>query len=211
MENIKISFNNLDFKNQIKLPKNNIKFISNINKILNNLPALNIVKDKNLLENTIKEVKEFSKNKKSFIVFTRSRSRSRPVRSPAPHTTLSSWLSLICAHFFPPSVISDDQVNLLPRILLFLIASQASPNWLHRTLIVAFIPFRGIVMLIMYKHRTSVSHMVSTHLILPKPELDVQWVVFVFVSLLKVRRSINNIEKSLKSSRAIHIILVSIS
>ena len=69
MKNIKTSFYNFDFKNQIMLPKNNKKFILSVNKTLNNLPALNIVKDKNLLEETIKEVKKFSKNKKSFIVF----------------------------------------------------------------------------------------------------------------------------------------------
>ena len=53
------SFTNIDFNKDIKLSTN----IKNLNKeiinICNNLPALNIVKDNNLLECTIKQTENF--------------------------------------------------------------------------------------------------------------------------------------------------------
>jgi len=63
------SFTNIDFNKDINLSTN----IKNLNKeiinICNNLPALDIVKDNNLLEYTIKQTENFKKNKENYVVF----------------------------------------------------------------------------------------------------------------------------------------------
>jgi glucose-6-phosphate isomerase len=65
----KISYHNCDFIDKLNLPKNNEKIINNIQETLNNLHSLNITQDKELLDQTIYETLQFSKGKKSFIVF----------------------------------------------------------------------------------------------------------------------------------------------
>ncbi len=63
------SFNNINFSKDIHLPINNEKYIYNIeNKILN-LPALNILYNNKLLDETIDITKNFSKDKKNFLIF----------------------------------------------------------------------------------------------------------------------------------------------
>ena len=69
MKNIKNIFYNVNFSTQIQLSKNNKKLIANINNNLKNLSCLKILKNKDLIEYTIREVKKFSKNKKDFIIF----------------------------------------------------------------------------------------------------------------------------------------------
>ena len=64
-----INFINIDFEKDIYLPKN-IQILNNeINKICYDLPAINILKDKDLLEYTIEQTKKFKKNKNFFVVF----------------------------------------------------------------------------------------------------------------------------------------------
>ena len=64
-----ISFTNINFQKDICLPKNIDAINAKVKKICNNLPALNIVKDKKLLELTIDQTEKFKKNKKNFVVF----------------------------------------------------------------------------------------------------------------------------------------------
>ena len=52
------NFHNVDFAN-IVLPKNNDEIIYRIKDMLSNLPALNIVRNEKLLEQTIQEVTQF--------------------------------------------------------------------------------------------------------------------------------------------------------
>ena len=66
---IKNYFYNFDFNNDIVLPENNKIIISKIHDILDSLPALNIVKNKDLLNKTKEVVKNFSKDKKNFLIF----------------------------------------------------------------------------------------------------------------------------------------------
>jgi glucose-6-phosphate isomerase len=66
---LEISYHNCDFINESNLSKNNDKIITKIQETLDNLHALNIVKDKELLSQTIFETLKFSKGKKNFIVF----------------------------------------------------------------------------------------------------------------------------------------------
>ena len=63
------SFTNLNFDKDINLPENIHKLNHDITTICKNLPALNIVKDKELLEFTIEQTQKFKKNKKNFVVF----------------------------------------------------------------------------------------------------------------------------------------------
>ena len=63
------SYHNINFKNKIILPKKNKLIISRIKDNLKNLASLNIVKNKKLLDYTIKEVLGFSKSKKIFLIF----------------------------------------------------------------------------------------------------------------------------------------------
>ena len=64
-----INFINIDFEKDIYLPKNIQSLNNEINKICYDLPALNILKDKDLLEYTIEQTKKFKKNKNFFVVF----------------------------------------------------------------------------------------------------------------------------------------------
>lgn len=66
---IQTFFHNIDFKKNITLPKKNDEIIFLIQNTLDNLPALNIVQNNKLLEETIQNVINFSKEKKNFLVF----------------------------------------------------------------------------------------------------------------------------------------------
>ena len=66
---LKNIFHNTDFNKNIIMPNNKDLFLSNIKKTISDLPALNIVKKKLILKNTIKEVSKFSKYKKDFLIF----------------------------------------------------------------------------------------------------------------------------------------------
>ena len=66
---MKVSYHNFNYEKDIILP-NNLNEINNyIDSILLNLPSLKIVSNNNLLNETIKITNDFSKNKKTFIVF----------------------------------------------------------------------------------------------------------------------------------------------
>ena len=66
---MKVSFTNINFDKDILIPQN-IKDLDNkIKYVCDNLPALNIVKDKNLLQNIIDQTIQFKKNKKNFVIF----------------------------------------------------------------------------------------------------------------------------------------------
>ena len=69
MSILQTTFHNIDFKNNLDLPKNNDKIIYNIQKTLKNLPSLNIVLNEKLLEKTIRQVTKFAQNKNSFMIF----------------------------------------------------------------------------------------------------------------------------------------------
>ena len=64
-----INFTNINFNQDIELPENIENINEKIKKICNNLPALNIVRDNELLESTIEQTESFKKNKKNFVVF----------------------------------------------------------------------------------------------------------------------------------------------
>jgi glucose-6-phosphate isomerase len=66
---LEISYHNCHSINELNLSKNNEKIVNNIQETLNNLHSLNIIKDKELLNQTIFETLQFSKGKKNFIVF----------------------------------------------------------------------------------------------------------------------------------------------
>ena len=63
------NFTNINFNEDINLPNNIDQLNQEITTICNNLPALNIVKDKELLEFTLEKTEIFKKNKKNFVVF----------------------------------------------------------------------------------------------------------------------------------------------
>ena len=63
------NFTNINFNEDIKLPHNIEQLNKEITTICNNLPALNVVKDKELLEFTLEQTEIFKKNKKNFVVF----------------------------------------------------------------------------------------------------------------------------------------------
>ena len=63
------NFTNINFNKDINLPHNIDQLNQEIITICNNLPALNIVKDKKLLEFTFEQTEIFKKNKKKFVVF----------------------------------------------------------------------------------------------------------------------------------------------
>ena len=67
--NLETSYYNCDFINELNLSKNNEKIIEKIQETLNSLHSLNIVEDKELLNQTIADTLHFSKGKKNFIVF----------------------------------------------------------------------------------------------------------------------------------------------
>jgi len=64
---LEISYHNCHSINELNLSKNNEKIVNNIQETLNNLHSLNIIKDKELLNQTIFETLQFSKGKKNFI------------------------------------------------------------------------------------------------------------------------------------------------
>ena len=66
---MKINFTNVNFEKDINLPENIQTLNDDIKKICNELPALNIVKDVNLLDYTIEQTEKFKRNKKNFVVF----------------------------------------------------------------------------------------------------------------------------------------------
>jgi glucose-6-phosphate isomerase len=69
MSDLKNLFNNISFDKDLNLPSDINDINNNIKKILLNLSALSIVKNKELLDYTILEVSKFSQNKKDFLVF----------------------------------------------------------------------------------------------------------------------------------------------
>ena len=66
---MKVNFTNINFEKDINLPENIQSLNDEIKKICHELPALNIVKDVNLLEYTIEQTEKFKFNKKNFVVF----------------------------------------------------------------------------------------------------------------------------------------------
>ena len=66
---MKVNFTNINFDNDLQLSKDIEDINVKIKSICNNLPALNIVKDKDLLNSTIVQTTEYIKNKKKFVVF----------------------------------------------------------------------------------------------------------------------------------------------
>ena len=66
---MKIDFTNINFKDEIQ-PDLNIKELNfKIKNVCNNLPALNIVKNSELLNLTIEKTESFKQDKKKFVVF----------------------------------------------------------------------------------------------------------------------------------------------
>ena len=63
------NFINIDFKNDISLPDNIHSLNDEIKKTCHQLPALNIVKNANLLQETVEKIEQFKINKKNFVVF----------------------------------------------------------------------------------------------------------------------------------------------
>lgn len=59
-----INFTNINFEKDINLPENIQTLNNDIKKICHELPALNIVKDINLLDYTIEQTEKFKRNKK---------------------------------------------------------------------------------------------------------------------------------------------------
>ena len=66
---MKINFTNVNFEKDINLPENIQSLNNDIKKICYELPALNIVKDVNLLDYTIEQTEKFKRNKNNFVVF----------------------------------------------------------------------------------------------------------------------------------------------
>ena len=58
------NFINIDFKNDISLPDNIHSLNDEIKKTCHQLPALNIVKNANLLQETVEKIEQFKINKK---------------------------------------------------------------------------------------------------------------------------------------------------
>jgi len=66
---MEVKFININFDKDLHLTKNIEDINVKIKSICNNLPALNIVKDYDLLNSTIAQTKKFIKNKKKYVVF----------------------------------------------------------------------------------------------------------------------------------------------
>ena len=66
---MEINFTNVNFEKDINLPENIQSLNNDIKKICQELPALNIVKDVNLLDYTIEQTEKFKRYKKNFVVF----------------------------------------------------------------------------------------------------------------------------------------------
>ena len=64
-----INFTNINFEKDINLPENIQTLNNDIKRVCHELPALNIVKDVNLLDYTIEQTEKFKRNKKNFVVF----------------------------------------------------------------------------------------------------------------------------------------------
>ena len=64
-----INFTNINFEKDINLPESIQTLNNDIKKICHELPALNIVKDINLLDYTIEQTEKFKRNKKTFWFF----------------------------------------------------------------------------------------------------------------------------------------------
>ena len=73
---MKVNFTNINFDNDVQLSKDIEDINVKIKSICNNLPALNIVKDKDLLHSTIIQTKDFIKNKKKICSFWNRRLKS---------------------------------------------------------------------------------------------------------------------------------------
>jgi len=69
MMNLNIIYHNVDFNQHVLLPSNNDSIISQTQNILEGLPSLNIVRNSNLLNQTIQQANQFAKEKENFIVF----------------------------------------------------------------------------------------------------------------------------------------------
>ena len=69
MKSLNTSYHNVDFRHQVILPSNNDSIISQTHNILKDLPSLNIVRNSNLLNQTIQQATQFAAGKKNFIVF----------------------------------------------------------------------------------------------------------------------------------------------
>ncbi len=66
---MQVNFTNINFDKDVQLTKDIEDINVKIKSICNNLPALNIVKDNDLLNSTIVKTKKFTKNKKKYVVF----------------------------------------------------------------------------------------------------------------------------------------------
>ena len=66
---MKINFTNINFDNDIKVDSDIADLNLKIKNVCNNLPALKIVKDSDLLNLTIEKTESFKKNKTKFVVF----------------------------------------------------------------------------------------------------------------------------------------------
>ena len=69
MTNLNISYHNVDFSQHVILPSNNSIIIAQTQNILNDLPSLNIVRNSQLLNETIQQATQFANGKENFIVF----------------------------------------------------------------------------------------------------------------------------------------------
>ena len=69
MKNIKINYHNINFDKEVPLPSNHSQTILSIKNIFANMSSLNIIKNKDKLNETIRGVINFSKNKDNFILF----------------------------------------------------------------------------------------------------------------------------------------------
>ena len=66
---MEVNFTNINFDKDVQPSKDIEEINVKIKNICNNLPALNIVKDSELLNSTIIQTEKFMKNKNKFVVF----------------------------------------------------------------------------------------------------------------------------------------------
>ena len=66
---MEVNFTNINFNKDVEFTKNIEDKNAKIKSICNNLPALNIVKDNDLLNTTIAQTEKFLKNKSKYVVF----------------------------------------------------------------------------------------------------------------------------------------------
>ena len=67
MHNIIVKYHNVDIK--IVLTKKDIEIVNNIQNEILNMPALNVIYNDDLLNQTITNANDFSKNKNHFMIF----------------------------------------------------------------------------------------------------------------------------------------------